>query len=306
MNDYAQKWLRIGRAVGDVNAQLAEQAVRERYKALYGTVPPIEWCDTPAEFQRYIRSGYKTRLIAPNQLISKYNPHGGQYKALVECRRLLHQILRPLLAHLNLSENMAFWGQHMGGELGLLEWQHAMKKQDNILAADALIQLGSEVGWVYSSKELIVLMKRPTRLSLDDQGRLHNENDSAIVYNDFGLCCWHGRIIPTYIVLNGPTTLKTIAAERNIENRHIMIERMGHQRYVEESGLKPRQQDRYGVLYSNDIDYAVVKVLNSTPEPDGSYRTYWLNVPPTMKTAHEAVAWTFGLIPQTYHPLQET
>ena len=39
----------------------------------------------------------------------------------------------------------------------------------------------------------------------------------------------------------------------------------------------------------------MVEVLNSTPEPDGSFKDYWLRVPPTMETARQAVAWTFGL-----------
>ena len=39
----------------------------------------------------------------------------------------------------------------------------------------------------------------------------------------------------------------------------------------------------------------MVEVVNSTPEPDGSRKTYFLRVPPTIGTAREAVAWTFGL-----------
>jgi hypothetical protein len=35
-------------------------------------------------------------------------------------------------------------------------------------------------------------------------------------------------------------------------------------------------------------------VVNSTPEQDGTYRRYLLRVPPTTRTAREAVAWTFG------------
>ena len=38
----------------------------------------------------------------------------------------------------------------------------------------------------------------------------------------------------------------------------------------------------------------VVEVVNATPEPDGSYRHYFLQVPPGVRTAREAVAWTFG------------
>src|SRR6266436_180030 len=36
----------------------------------------------------------------------------------------------------------------------------------------------------------------------------------------------------------------------------------------------------------------LVHVTNSTPEPDGSRRRYFLRVPPEVKTARAAVAWT--------------
>lgn len=50
----------------------------------------------------------------------------------------------------------------------------------------------------------------------------------------------------------------------------------------------------------------MVEVVNSTREPDGSRRTYHLRVPSTMRTAREAVAWTFGLRSWQYAPIQET
>ncbi len=46
---------------------------------------------------------------------------------------------------------------------------------------------------------------------------------------------------------------------------------------------------------ANDEAVVMVEVLDSTPEPDGTHRTYWLRVPPSNRTAREGVAWTFGL-----------
>jgi hypothetical protein len=50
----------------------------------------------------------------------------------------------------------------------------------------------------------------------------------------------------------------------------------------------------------------MVKVVNSTPKPDGTYKDYFLRVPPTVRTAREAVAWTFDLDPTVYAPVLET
>jgi hypothetical protein len=69
-------------------------------------------------------------------------------------------------------------------------------------------------------------------------------------------------------------------------------------------------EDEFGRLYrkplNDDEDIVMVRVNNSTPEPDGSIKEYFLRVPPDTKTAHEAVAWTFGLTRKTYAPLQQT
>ena len=50
----------------------------------------------------------------------------------------------------------------------------------------------------------------------------------------------------------------------------------------------------------------MVEVQNSTPEPDGSIKTYFLRVPPATRTAREAVAWTFGLGAVEYRPAAES
>jgi hypothetical protein len=52
----------------------------------------------------------------------------------------------------------------------------------------------------------------------------------------------------------------------------------------------------------NDEAVVVVEVQNSTPESDGSRKTYFLRVPPRTQTAREGVAWTFGLGEEQYAP----
>ena len=45
-------------------------------------------------------------------------------------------------------------------------------------------------------------------------------------------------------------------------------------------------------------------MINGTAEPDGSFRHYVLQGPPTMRTAREAVAWTYGLSDHEYARLR--
>lgn len=88
-----------------------------------------------------------------------------------------------------------------------------------------------------------------------------------------------------------------------------MIDRYGATRYLRESGAEEIHRDQFGILYSKDFgadSLSMVEVINSTPEPDGSFKHYFLSVPPDLRTAHEAVAWTFGMSASEYRPDSES
>lgn len=89
-----------------------------------------------------------------------------------------------------------------------------------------------------------------------------------------------------------------------------MVERYGQERFLIESGAAIRHRDDAGVLYErplgDDEPIVMVQVKNSTPEPDGSFKDYFIRVPPSMATARQAVAWTFGLLEDQYRPAQES
>ena len=83
-----------------------------------------------------------------------------------------------------------------------------------------------------------------------------------------------------------------------------MIDRFGVQRYLQDS--QKVHVDEYGTLWRMDLPddeaIVVVQVTNSTPEIDGSFKDYWLRVPPTITRAREGIAWTFGLSEMDYQP----
>ena len=51
-----------------------------------------------------------------------------------------------------------------------------------------------------------------------------------------------------------------------------------------------------------------VRPAGSDPdtEPDGTHKRYFLQVPPTVRTPREAVAWTYGLSERQYRPVMRT
>jgi hypothetical protein len=78
-----------------------------------------------------------------------------------------------------------------------------------------------------------------------------------------------------------------------------MIGRFPAERYLRDAGAQRVASDEWGTLHrlpvNGDEDVVMVEVANSTPEPDGSVKDYWLRVPPDSKSPVEALAWTFDM-----------
>ena len=74
------------------------------------------------------------------------------------------------------------------------------------------------------------------------------------------------------------------------------------------SFLKKIATDKWGVLYKitgfNQV--LVLKVVNATPEPDGTFKDYFLLVPSDLTSPRAAVAWTFGKQAKDYNPVIQT
>jgi hypothetical protein len=153
---------------------------------------------------------------------------------------------------------------------------------------------------------------QPLRIELDDRGRLHSADFKAIEYPDgFHLYSWHGTTVADFIIVEPEKiSVGLIESEQNVEVRRVLIERYGTAKYVHDSGSKEIDRDSFGVLYRkeipNDEAIVMVAVMNSTPEPDGSFHQYFLRVPPTINTAREAVAWTFSMDADDYFPKSQT
>jgi hypothetical protein len=167
-------------------------------------------------------------------------------------------------------------------------------------------------GWWWPFERLAVLTDRPAALHRDERDELHCPDGPALAYPDgSAVHAWHGRPVPGELIARLPgLRADDITAEPNLELRRIMTESYGLHRYLRDAGGRVVGQDTHGRLWRLDRPGAeplvMVEVVNSTPEPDGSHATYWLRVPPDIRSAHAAVAWTFRLNEGTYRPLAET
>lgn len=183
-------------------------------------------------------------------------------------------------------------------------------------ALDAVGRVARSAGWWWPYEGVVLVAERPTTLFRDENARLHSGEGPALAFPDgFALHAWRGMPIPADFVTGlGPQgsglDANRIRREDNAELRRVMLEIYGYDRYLAEVGARPLHRDETGVLWRIDLPddepIVMVEVLNSTPEPDGTTRTYWLRVPPRTRTAREGVAWTFGLTEAEYRPARET
>jgi hypothetical protein len=151
----------------------------------------------------------------------------------------------------------------------------------------------------------------PSTLRGWNSHRLHNGTGPAVAWDGWDVWVIHGVQVTEQIVMRPETlTVEQIDGEQNQEVRRIMIERFGAARWLREGGAILVHQDVRGKLWrkarEGDTDVVMVEVKNSTPEPDGTIKDYWLRVPPTVKTVNEAIGWTFNMSATEYRPQVET
>jgi hypothetical protein len=165
--------------------------------------------------------------------------------------------------------------------------------------------------WLFWIREDdVIAVPRPSMLVVDD--RLHCESGPAVAWpNGKRYWFWRGVQVPQRVV-EQPASIapKDIDNEFNLEVRRVMLERYGPDRYMRDAGAELTHEDDCGRLWrrpqADDEDLVMVEVVNSTPEPDGSFKNYWLRVPPDMRSAKEAVAWTFNVAAERYELEAET
>lgn len=162
------------------------------------------------------------------------------------------------------------------------------------------------------SFEACDIFLRPTERHYDENGRYHSSTGPALVFED-GTVDYliHGVRIPRHYIDNPETlTPERIESEQNVEVRSALIRLYGEAKFVLDAGGKCIDKSEYGSLYRKEVEglepMVFVCVINSTEEPDGSRKTYFLRVPPEMRTAREAVAWTFQMNDNQYSPDKQT
>lgn len=197
------------------------------------------------------------------------------------------------------------WRRYIGGSswAGWCAYVSFFRQVCNLpIPSETAEALTESAGWVWPHQTFAVLTDRPCELHRDETGRLHNPDGPSIRWRDgWATYHWRGTAVPADWIESKDSVDPALALNwENIEQRRCLAEILGWNRVLTAVKTREIQTDNFGILLEADLPDAprsrFVKVRC------GTGRDFILPVPPEMKSAHEAVAWTYGMTPEEYGP----
>ncbi len=339
-------WLDAFLCTEPADRSAAEEAFAEAYAAIGKPKPGVIWFRSPLAAQRFVnRSCHRAsprfgaravprrpeslRLLMVDQLSWVFDLEGDQWREQPADLAIRHvaQVRDAVQAGGSAGDRglEPLLGQHDAELLARVPW-----RRDASPLVRAMHKASKCCGWWWPLERSVVASEPTSTAHVDDQNRIHCETGPALVWNwnktrdRFAVYAWHGTQVPDQVIMTpaNQITVDKVDVTWNAELRRVLIERMGYDRYMTEGKAELLHEDDAGKLWRRrnqqrapaagwtitdpGAAIIVVEVINSTPEPDGTRRRYWLRVPPEMRRARQAVAWTFGLDEEDYAPLRET
>jgi len=333
---YVKEWTDIGRCTMPADRPSAEKAIRQIYQVAGLKPPlKIVWCDSPLssaltrivvqEYFKKFEKGNAKNTVKNNALDSVGNSVWNSVWDSVRnsvwdsvwdnirdsvgnsvVNNIWNRVRDSVWDNVGDSIRYSVYGQHDADWLGFFRYfrdECGLVQETEKL--EGLWNLCKSAGWAIPHQNICWVSERHNILHWDEQNRLHCIDGPALGYPDgFAIYAWHGVRVPERIIMHPETiTPDEIAKEQNAEIRRVMLEQFGRDKFLQLPTCQKVHSDDYGILYRNnsilDVNgepYCFVKVVNSTPNPDGTYKDYILRVNPHCQTAREAVQSTFPRI----------
>lgn len=206
-------------------------------------------------------------------------------------------------------------GPHDLVSLGVYEYLHdVLDWREPAEPLRGLWKIARSAGWVVPHEHVCWISERPELLHTDARGRLHCADGPALRYRDgWSAHAWKGVPVPAWMIEH-PDWITPARIGDTFEpvRRNCMIDIMTPERFVACGGARRVAEDETGILWRRLWGYrgvtvgswSAVEVANGTAGADGTRKRYFLRVPSHVRTAREAVAWTYGLPPEQYAGLE--
>lgn len=349
MPEWRQKWIDISMDTRPADREKAVAGIRMSYECAGHKWPGddcVLWVDS------IVVGGIVSPLI--QHFLNKDEKLTVQ-EAFEKVKPIFTNLKHPMIKEYNEVISQG-WSHYRGGNLwcafparaSFVRVVLGLDDPEYVKNCIALEESHKHCGYWWPHNMFVVITERLKKISLDDQGRLHCDNGPAIQWRDnFGIYYYHNMRVPRDIINDRSSiTLERISKESNAELRRAMMELYGTERYfndiIKKGGAKllHEDNDQYGrprALYElppmpqENEKYVVIKLTNSTPEPDGTFKIYIQRCHPELRpllrttnnlgetrnrnamlgepqkmTCHNAVASLFGMRGEDYNPQIET
>jgi hypothetical protein len=204
-----------------------------------------------------------------------------------------------------------WWRMHQGGNMWSY-WDCYLSAFRGVMGLElpehekyaAWESCAKEGGFRIMHEEFCMVSDRPSVLRVDDQNRPHCEDGPSHQWRDgWSLYHWHGVRVPdSWILDKASLTPQQALGQENTELRRAACEIVGWAKILKE--LKAS---------TIDVDLPQIGTLVEVGLPDSGKerflrvrcatgREFAIPVPPEMKTALQANAWTYGLGPSEFTP----
>ena len=292
--EFREEWLKVGLCCDPADFATGDEVIRGFYARLNKPAPIILHFSSPAICELAVNFIFTLLKEKPSQLESQLES------------QLWSQLESQLGSLQPYFRNNNFGGQHwcvweafylFGHEIGVTY------KAEEIALLLEWARQSQSTGWWAPWDGICFVSDRPRLVKFDAEKRLHNETGKSVEYSDgWGVSSWHGTQVPDeWIVKRQDLTPKVALTWKNIEQRRAACEIIGWERILHELNAKTIDKDgdpEIGELVEVELpEIGKEKFLRVVC---GTKRSFALPVPPNMRTALEANAWTFGLDKVTF------
>ena len=290
---FRAEWFRIGTDTARADRAKAEAAMLSmRAEIGIATKPVFIWCESPAtgllalsvltspQWAKYV--GDLKRDFPASLGASLWASLGGSLRDSLgaSLSASLGASLRASLGEIGYH----WWGQHESYWIAFYLFcrdvvgvTYDVKRSRQL---DRWRDIAQSCSWWWSFENYMICCERPTVVTMDERERIHAPAGPSIAFADgWQVHAWHGVRVPARLIEQPETiTAEEILAEKNSEIQRVMLDRFGAARFLRDVKAAEIARDEFGVLYQTKQDIGgerltMVRVLNSTPEPDGTLTT---------------------------------
>ena len=291
--EFVQKWTDIGLCTDPANREQAEISINLCYDAAGLKRPEkIIWCGSP------LSMAITHTVLKDEKLKANLGDSVGA--------SVWDSVGASVGASVRDSVRDSVYGQHDAGWFSFYSFfREACGLEAETDKLQGLMEGAKNHGWWLPCENVCFVAERHNVLKRDDRGLLHCETGPACAFPDgFEMYYWHGVRVPEEWIKNkGSLSAKDAITWSNVEQRRCACEILGWSNILnilDAKTIDKNKDPQIGELLEVDLpDSGKERFLKVTC---GTGRIFALPVPPDVKTALAANAWTYNLDATEYQP----